>query len=330
MTPSRQQQSGVALMMVLLAFALAGIFTTGMMTRQTLMIQGTGHYLTQSEAQSLAMGAEVFARQILWRDWESDNSDNSFVDDPQETWAANSVALPVDAGSIEAQINDLQGRLNLNDLVNRQGEPNPLQVDRVQRLLEVLDVRSVTVEALIDWIDTNDDTSGPGGAEDGDYLMYDPPYRAADRPMAQISELRLIDGIDRDDYRRLRPHVTALPLTGQALNVNMLSVPVIMSLHEDISEAAAESVFAAREEARYEEVGAFIEREEFAGMGLDAEGLGVRSFFFEAASRVTVGDNVYHLVSQLHRNQEGEIAVISRDAGQTGVITKERIETPQG
>ncbi|TVP60265.1 MAG: general secretion pathway protein GspK [Halomonadaceae bacterium] len=331
MTPSRHQQSGVALMMVLLAFALAGIFTTGMMTRQMLMIQGTGHYLTQSEAQSLAMGAEAFARQILWRDWESDNNDGSFVDDPQEDWAANSVALPVDQGSIEAQINDLQGRLNLNDLVNRQGEVNPLQMERVERLLEVLDVRSVTVEALIDWIDPNDDTSGPGGAEDGDYLMYDPPYRAADRPMAQISELRLLDGIERGDYLRLRPHVTALPLTGQPLNVNMLSVPVIMSLHEDISEAAAESVFASREEeGRFEDVQAFIGRDEFAGMGMDGEGLGVRSFFFEAASRVTVGSNVYHLVSTLYRNPEGEIAVISRDAGQTGVITKERIETPQG
>lgn len=330
MRASRQQQSGVALMMVLLAFALTSIFTTGMMARQTLMIQGTGHYLTQSEARSLALGAEAFARQILWRDWEGDEADERFVDDGNETWAANSVALPVERGAIEAQINDLQGRLNLNDLVDRQGEVNPSMVQRVELLLAALDVRSVTVEALVDWIDPDNDTSGPGGAEDGSYLLYDPPYRTADRPMTHISELRLLEGMDQEEYRRLRPHVTVLPLNDQPLNVNMISVPVIQSLHEDITVAAAESVVEARVEEPFDNVREFLERDEFAGMGLEEEGLTVRSFFFQSASRVTVSDNVYRLVSMLHRDPEGELTVISRDAGQTGLITKERIETPQG
>ncbi|MDX1588858.1 MAG: type II secretion system minor pseudopilin GspK [Oleiphilaceae bacterium] len=330
MRASPRQQSGVALMMVLLAFALAGIFTTGMMSRQSLMIQGTGNYLTQSEAQSLALGAEAFARQILWRDWQGDRESDAFVDDGNETWAANSVALPVERGAIEAQINDLQGRLNLNDLVDSQGQVNPVMAGRFGRLLEALDVRSVTVEAMIDWIDPDNDPTGPGGSEDGDYLLYDPPYRAADRPMTDLSELRLIDGMSREDYQRLLPHVAVLPMAGQPLNVNMMTVPVIQSLHEDITTAAAESVAEARAEARFETVGDFLAREEFAGMGLDEEGLTVRSFFFQSASRVTVADNVYRLVSTLHRDPEGELSVIARDAGQTGIITKERVSVPEG
>jgi len=328
MTGFRQKQSGVALMVVLLAFALASIFTIGMMSRQNLMIQGTGHYITQSETQSLAMGAELFARQILYRDWESDSNDDAFVDDGEETWARYSVALPVDFGSIEAQINDLQGRLNLNDLVDARGEPNEKMQERVNRLLEVLDIRSVTVEAIIDWIDPDDQRTGPGGAEDGEYLMQDPPYRAANRPMAQISELRLLDGITQEDYRRLRPHVTALPVQGQSLNVNFASAPVIQSLDERITAPDAENIVNARQEERFATVDDFIARQEFAGMGMTGEGLDVRTFYFEVASRVTIGNNVYHLVSQLYRSPEGEISAISRDAGQTGIITKEVIETP--
>jgi len=38
------------------------------------------------------------------------------VDHRREQWARAAVAFPVDAGAIEAQINDLQGKLNLNSL----------------------------------------------------------------------------------------------------------------------------------------------------------------------------------------------------------------------
>ncbi len=326
--PSRQR--GVALIIVLLAFALGSIFAAGMMSRQSIMIHGGGHYLQQSEAQSLAMGAEAFARQFLYRDWESDSEEEQPADHRMEDWARYSIALPVEVGAIEAQINDLQGRLNLNNLVNENGEVDELTQERFERLLAALDIRSISAEVLIDWIDEDDQATGAGGAEDGDYLAQDPPYRAANQPFTHVSELRLMDRISREDYEALRPHVAALPSSNEAINVNFASPPVIRSLHERISDQEAEAIAELARDEPCLDIQDFLALPQFSGMGLDEEGLGVSSEYFEAAARVSVGDNVYRLVSFLHRNQqEGEITTISRDAGRTGIITKETIQAPE-
>ena len=320
--PSRQR--GVALII-----ALGSIFAAGMMSRQSIMIFSGGHYLKQSEGQSLALGAEAFARQFLYRDWESDGEDEQPADHPMEDWARYSIALPVEVGAIEAQINDLQGRLNLNNLVNDDGEVDEFTQERFERLLAALDIRSIGVEVLIDWIDEDGTATGAGGAEDGDYLTQNPPYRAANQPFTHVSELRLMDRISREDYEALRPHVAALPSSNESINVNFASPPVIRSLHERISEQEAEGIAELAREEPFLNIQDFLALPQFSGMGLDEQGLGVRSDYFQAAARVSVGDNVYRLVSFLHRSQEGEITTISRDAGQTGIITKETIQAPE-
>ena len=66
-------------------------------------------------------------------------------------------------------------------------------------------------ERLIDWLDDNQEVSGSYGAEDNQYLLLEPPYRAANRPMQDVSELRLLLELSERDYRRLLPHVSALP-----------------------------------------------------------------------------------------------------------------------
>lgn len=57
-----------------------------------------------------------------------------------------------------------------------------------------LQARQVTA-ALRDWID-RDDKPVRGGAEDEVYMGMEPPYLAANQPMQDVSELRLIRGID--------------------------------------------------------------------------------------------------------------------------------------
>ena len=322
-------QQGVALIIVLMAFALGSILAAGMMSRQDLMIQRASSYLTQSRAQSLALGAEAFGRQILYRDVQDSQNGTEGVDHRREQWARAAVAFPVDAGAIEAQINDLQGKLNLNSLVGENGEINSLSRERFEQLLIALDIRSLRVETLIDWIDSNDQRTGAGGAGDGDYMAMDPPYRAADQPFTQVSELRLMQGITDEDYQALRPHVAALPTRQGTINVNFTSAPVIQSLHERISRGQAESVVAAAEEAAFESVEDFLARREFSGLGLNNEGLGVTTSYFEIAARVSVSGSVHRLVSLVQRNQQGDVVTLSRDSGRTGLITKERIQASE-
>jgi general secretion pathway protein K len=95
----------------------------------------------------------------------------------------------------------------------------------------------------MDWVDSDQNVTLPGGAEDLDYLnLSEQPYRAANRMMSSPSELRLIKGFeDPEVYRKLAPYVTALP-TVTPINVNTAG-PVILRLFDDsINEGVAEKL----------------------------------------------------------------------------------------
>ncbi len=351
MTPAdSRRERGVALIIVLMAFALGSILASGMLSRQNIMIQGATTYLAQNKARSLAFGAEAFARQFLTRDLdasgdqqdeqartgasESDGGDSgeitgAGVDHPKEDWARAALALPVEQGVIEAQVNDLRGQFNLNSLLNANGSVDERQRDRFQRLLLALEIRNLAPETLIDWMDADDQRTGGAGAEDGDYMLMDPAYRAADQPFVSATELRLLDGITQEEYQRLRPHVTALPTRDGTINVNFASVPVIRSLHERITRGQAESVYRTLRENPVETVEDFLALPEFAGLGLKSEGLGVSTDFFEIAVRVSVSGTVYRMVSKVQRTQDGEVRVLSRDTGRTQLITKEQVQASE-
>lgn len=320
-------QRGVALIMVLLAMALVVTLVAGMTQLQSLRIYKAGHYLAQSQGKSIAFGAEAFAEQILSKDYDDDKEDGAFVDSPDEVWARYSAVVPFEEqGIVEVQINDLGGRINLNNLVDASGSVNEMTRKRLTRLLQILDITTFRVDALIDWIDDNDQTISAYGAEDGEYLGLDPPYRSANQPFTSVSELRLISGMRDEDYRKLLPYVTALPVSGIPINVNMAPPAVLQTLADNLTAAQVETVIEQREEEPFETVQDFLALPAFAGLGLDSNGLGVRTDFFDIASRITFDDRVYRLVTTIYRNPQGEMFTLRRDEGQTNLITKERFE----
>jgi len=78
-------------------------------------------------------------------------------------------------------------------------------------------------DALTDWLDADASTL-PLGAEDGAYAGLAKPYRTGGVMLAEVSELRAVEGVDAETYRRLRPWLCALPTTRLSpLNVNTLT-----------------------------------------------------------------------------------------------------------
>jgi len=324
-------QKGVALIMVLLAMALVVMLASGMTKQQSIRVFRAGHYLAQQQGTSIAFGAEAFARRILIRDFEQDKEDKLMVDSLDEFWAKNSAVLPLDDnGVVEVQIDDLGGRINLNDLVTTTGQVNTLTKERLTRLLAVLGITDIHVDTLIDWIDADDQTVSAYGAEDGQYLMAEPGYRAANQPFASVTELRLIEGMTEEIYQALIPYVTALPVTGLGINVNTAPAPVLRSLVGELSEAQAESIIEQRAEERFTRLQDFLALQEFAGQGLKSTGLSLQTRFFEVASRITYDDRIVNMVSTVFRNPEGDVRTISRDTGQKNRITKEPFTISEG
>lgn len=320
---SIRRQQGIALIMVLLAMALVVLLSSGMTREQSLRVFRASHLLAQQQGYSVALGAEEFAKQILFRDYEDDKEADALIDSPDEEWSQYAAILPLDDnGVIEVQVDDLSGRINLNDLVAADGSVDEVTRGRIERLLQIVEVSSISVDALIDWIDTNDEAISARGAEDGAYLTQDPSYRAANQYFTSVSELRLIDGMSGEDFWKLRPYVAALPVSGLGINVNMAPAQVIQALHEKLTPADADAILDGIEEERFENVQDFLALSQFAGLGLRPNGLGVRSYFFEVASRVTFDNRQVNLVSMLYRGPDGALDIVARDSGQKNRITK--------
>lgn len=287
-----------------------------------LAINRSAVVLGQRQAWYYAIGGESWASDVLRQDQEEDASEGEPpVDWSGEDWATALQGVPIEGGSVSGYIADLQGRFNINNLVDSEGRADEVQLERFRLLLRALGPEDVDIEALpeaiVDWIDTDSETRPLGGAETSDYLLETPPYRAPNAPVADVSELRLVKGMTAEVMALLRDHVCALP-PGTPLNVNTASKFVLMSLHPDISETLAEGLV--RDPERAEEAFAtseeFVEQVGVAAGELQPQGLAVTSSFFEANVQVSAVYGEVRLRSVLQRVNQGPPMVISRSLTQ--------------
>ncbi len=315
--PMRSRERGVALISIMLVVVIATVLAVQMTNEQRLVIQRTANHFDAAQARQYALGGEELARQILRADFEEQPG----IDSNADAWANPELQFEFENGAVEVQIEDLQGRLNLNNLYplprdggDRGGDASVPMLPVLSRMMGLLGVDPVFSERTMDWIDP-DDGKGSLGAEDFDYLGLEVPYRAADRPIADVSELRLLLEMTPEAYGVLSPFVAALPASGTTVNVNTAPAPVIAALAETLTLESAEALVAARDQGSvYESVTQFLQDPILAGSGLAPDGLGVQSGFFRVSVRARFLDRFAYLTSIVQRNPtDGSMRVVYRD-----------------
>lgn len=304
----RKAERGVALITVMLVVALATVAAVAMAQRLQVDIRRAGNTLGSDQGYAYARGAEQWALHVL----ERDRRQNA-VDDLTEVWATQLPPMGVDGGSIKGRITDLQGRFNINDLVAA-GPAAKVAQERFARLLQVLGLEPTLLPAIIDWLDTDQDVTFPDGAEDPYYLKQSLPYRAANRPMLDASELRLVKGVTEPVYQRLREFVTALP-TATPINVNTASAPLLAALAPGVGLAEAQQLVLARQEKPYKNITELLQSPLFAGKPVSTEGLSVSSQYFLVDATAVVGRVQTRLRSVVRRDDAGRGTVIARAEG---------------
>jgi len=215
--------------------------------------------------------------------------------------------MDVEGGMLTGSIVDLNGRFNVNNLLDDRG-PDEVNIARFRRLLVDLGLNPSLADAVVDWLD-EDALQRPGGAEDQVYLSRRPRYRTANRDLASVSELRAVAGIDADAYAVLEPHVTALPIRTD-INVNTATIPVLASLHQSITHSTAELLAQGRQRKPYSSVDEFLQDAQLPPNA--GEGLGVKSDFFLTRGVVVLGDIELRLFSVLYRTDIGAIQMVAR------------------
>ncbi len=309
-----RRQKGVALITAMLVMALITTLTFSLEWDNSMDLRRTYVSMYREEAIQAALGAESWVLTILRQDAQDSDTDHL-----GEIWASELPILPLGGpgdsiqGEIYGEIQDLQGRFNINNLVDANGEVDEPSLEQFRRLLIALGLDPRFAGLAADWIDADQEPGFPDGAEDSTYTGIVPPYRAANQIISSPSELAAIEGMDKATLDVLLPHIIALP-GRTAINVNTATGPVLQSLDENLSLADVEGLLSQREDTGFTDVQATFS----ALVAPDVlNQLAETSDYFRLRVVVRVDTVRVTLFSLIERSAQGDTTPILRSLGTT-------------
>lgn len=296
------RQRGAVLLVALLIVALAAAGASALLQQQDLAVRQFETSRDFEQAQWILKGGVQWARSILAQDARA-----STVDHAGELWATGLPPTEIEQGTISGDIRDQQGLFNLNNLV-LDGKPSGPDIAILKRLLRAIDLGPELADAIADWIDADMETVAPGGAEDDYYLRLPVPYRAANRPLAEMGELLRVRGCDEATVARVRRVATVLPRR-TPINVNSAAPEVLVALVNGLTLPEALVLTSGRSTAPMRDRQDFRARLPRRDLKVDEEAYSVDSQFFLVQGRAKTGKADVRMESLLQR-EKGLLPVV--------------------
>ncbi len=232
----RKKIRGSALISALFIMTLVSIATTAMMLRLQHDIQHVRLSITTDKLYLASQQVIFWGMGALTKD--------PMPKDPRFYIFPKTQQKNYPGITVSGELIDLQGRFNLNELINVESdEKNQINQAGFYLLLNTVLTESqasqnrLVVAATKDWVNekANDQSADQYQSY---YQAQKPPYAASHQPMKSISEFRLIRGVDDKLYKIMQPYLSALP-SPTPINLNTASAPVIMTLAADIDKNEA-------------------------------------------------------------------------------------------
>ncbi len=304
----RARQSGIALLMAMLVVAISAVTATALLSDQAFMQRRSQHQMESQRLRAYALGLEDYARLFLQKDGRDSKTDHL-----GEDWAVGIPGLPIEGGMLSGQITDAQSLINLNSLI----EHPPVEAALRALCLEE-EISCDFIDALKDWIDADTEARFPDGAEDDYYTALEVPYRSANRPLVERSELLLVKGVDSESYQKLKPYIIALP-EPTALNINTLSKAVFEALKiknkQGEGQVDADRFIDEREQDAFSSLEDFEKRMNAQLTEAQKKALTVSSRYFLAEGEVLQNDKRLRLTALIQRHDRSSTRVIWRSFG---------------
>lgn len=311
MTAKRQSQEGVALITVLLVFAIISVMASQMFVQSQFNSQRSFNQAAMSQARYYTFGAEALARQILYEDWENRDIENP-VDHKQDNWAQTLQVFDIDEGQMTLVISDLQSRFNLNNLINQDQQINSDAAVQFQRLLAKLRLSGSYGPILQDWLDS-DQKQRATDTEDAGYQKRNPAYLVANRSLGNASEILALKGMNLADYELLRQNVTALPEQTR-VNLNTANEVVLQALGTDITERHASALVKQQNSNPVTDLEQFFNTATGQAFAEIVDSVSINSDYFLIETTAVYAGRRSTLATVLYRNPEnGAMSVISRN-----------------
>jgi len=304
-----KKQQGVAIITALLIVTIAATVSVTISTRLQLDVRRTGNLIAQDQAHFYLLAAEEWSQRILRQDKKDSRSDSL-----DENWAIELPPIPVDGGSIQGKLTDLHACINVNSLIS-ENAVDPVTKTRISQLFSNLGISNDPSQAIIDWIDTDLETTNPNGAEDGYYLNLETPYRVANTALHSVSELRLIKGFeDNKTYQLIKPYLCAFVInnTKIAINVNTASAEVLQSLSANMTAELAKEIIEHRVESPFNDIKDFTSFSKLGTIIKSTDKLSTSSDYFLLRTQAIIGKANKVMYSVIYRDNNGITTVISR------------------
>jgi len=241
-------ERGAALIVAMLIVALAVIATSNFVFHTHIHWRKLENAANIDQARWLLRAAEQWAATVLL-----DDALQNSVDHLGETWGREMPPVVAEGYHMSGRILDQNGLFNLNNLV-QDGKVNDSQLAVFRRLLLNAKLPAGLANAIADWLDADDASSGETGAESEYYLSQIPPVRAANRPIVNLNELLHVRGVTPELLEQLRSYVSVLPKSGP-INVNTAPPQIIAALSDTMSLDEAHLLAAKRDHAYFRNAG---------------------------------------------------------------------------
>jgi type II secretory pathway component PulK len=193
---------------------------------------------------------------------------------------------------------------------------------RLRSLISQLGGKPEIVDALIDWLDPDNDTTGSDGAEDDYYKQQG--YRCKNGPLDSLDELLLVRGFDNEllTDKNLKSYLTIAPTDGK-VNLNTAPIQVLYAvlgtqtsnLAQPMSQSTIQDLVRYRDEHDLKNVTDMTSAVKISQDQASAVTplVKVNSAFFTVNSRYTIGNVVKNVEALLKRSGTTVTTISWRD-----------------
>jgi general secretion pathway protein K len=314
-----RRQRGIALLVAIIMFALATTVAAAITYNKAMASRRAAATFTMEQALQAGMAAEALAGIAL----ESNGTATKTA--IHQEWHQIVGPLEIEGTGvwIQAQLEDLSGRFNLNSLVMWSTQDNafvedPHQVQVFKHLLGFLGMEDKWAGLMTDWIDPDIAPNLVSGGEDTLYLTQNPPYRPPNTFITHPSELLALPGFGPENYAKLAPYVTALQYDAK-VNICTASGYVLDAVRNDpqnltefqtqpLDELRAKECFPTR--AAYSDPISNPQLKQLVEAHIDE-----RSSWFRLRTQIRVGTAEFVLYSVIYREQTNKVRTLQRSFG---------------
>lgn len=254
-TPDLRSEQGMALLITIMTVALLAAVTLQYHKTTWDKYLASRNYMSGTQLAAIAESGINIGVAVLRSEGEAGGADTL-----HDGWAVlekEPFRGLFPTGTLRIRMEDLSGRLPINNVVPRtgsggQGEVTPATARENRNILKNLLLSGLfpavedetmakgIVDAIVDWID-EDDKESDFGAENSYYQSLAQPYRCKNEPLTYIEELLLVRGITPEllfgsgNRPGLADFLTVHTKDGK-ININTAAPLLIQSLDQQIDD----------------------------------------------------------------------------------------------